>query len=276
MLTIAFWNVARKPLGATVAGLALEWDVDIFVVCESPTSTDATQTALSQASQRPWHTAFAIGRGIVVYTRLHPRFLQTRRELPNALFLNITLPLYPDFLLAAVHLRSKLHAQTADQAAAARKIVRELSSLERDVGHQRTIALGDFNMDPFEEGMLSADAFHGVMSRDIALRHTRRVAGDSYGFFYNPMWGFIGRSSTVPGTYYYDNSGAMVNQYWHVYDQLIVRPNVAPWIDDARIRILTMCGPQSLIAPNGCPDAGAASDHLPIVFSIDPPVEIST
>ena len=64
----------------------------------------------------------------------------------------------------------------------------DIAHVEENAGHQRTILVGDFNMNPFETGMVAARGLHGVMSRHIAQRGSRTVQGRSYPFFYNPMW----------------------------------------------------------------------------------------
>jgi len=60
------------------------------------------------------------------------------------------------------------------------------------LGHSRTFLAGDFNMDPYDDGMLGAGALHGMMTRRTALLGSRIVDGGRYHMFYNPMWGFMG------------------------------------------------------------------------------------
>ena len=57
---------------------------------------------------------------------------------------------------------------------------------EQQAGHPRTVLVGDFNMNPFESGMVGAAALHSAMSRQVWSRGSRTVKGHEYPFFYNP------------------------------------------------------------------------------------------
>jgi hypothetical protein len=47
-------------------------------------------------------------------------------------------------------------------------------------------------MNPFEDGVVSSNGLHGVMSWGIAQKRVRVVNRKKYPFFYNPMWNFFG------------------------------------------------------------------------------------
>jgi hypothetical protein len=86
-----------------------------------------------------------------------------------------------------------------------------------------------------------------------------------YGKFYNPMWKFLSNEAPPYGTYFYD-SGGIVNYYWHIFDQVIMRPQLIEAFDDDSLSIVTQIGGTSLLA-KGKPDK-QYSDHLPIFFSL--------
>ena len=67
-----------------------------------------------------------------------------------------------------------------------------VTEAEEQVGHTRTVIVGDFNMNPFEPGMAGILGFQAVMDRRIAQRITRTVDRKEYSFFYNPMWSRLG------------------------------------------------------------------------------------
>ena len=100
-------------------------------------------------------------------------------------------------------------------------------TFEDRAGHQRTVVFGDFNMNPFETAMVSSTGLNAVMSRRIAARVSRKVLGRDYRFFYNPMWEHFGDAkSDTAGSYHYDNS-EHVNYFGNVFDQVLVRPELA-------------------------------------------------
>ena len=112
-----------------------------------------------------------------------------------------------DILLAALHLPSKLYWSGASQSGLCRSVADTIREFEERTGHRRTIVVGDFNMDPFEEGIVDATGFHGTMARDVARRRSRRIMKREYPFFYNPMWGHFGDGNgPPPGSYYRPSS----------------------------------------------------------------------
>jgi hypothetical protein len=107
------------------------------------------------------------------------------------------------------------------------------------------------------------------MSRRVAARAVRTVQGREYRMFYNPMWSHLGDAKTdTAGSYYYDRA-EHVNYFWNMFDQVLIRPELAERFDADKLRIITSVGARSLVWPNGRPDAKNYSDHLPIVFELD-------
>jgi hypothetical protein len=124
-------------------------------------------------------------------------------------------------------------------------------------------------MDPFEAGIIGAVGLHAVMSRQIAARDIRTVQGRDYRLFYNPMWGHFGDAkSSTAGSYYYD-SAQHVNYFWHMFDQVLIRPELAERFDSSHVKIVTSLAERSLVRPDGRPDAATCSDHLPVVFELE-------
>lgn len=126
--------------------------------------------------------------------------------------------------------------------------------------------MGDFNEDPYDTGRLDASNFHALPSADDALRERRQVFGEFFQMFYNPMWNFFGDFSSPPGTYYHTNSDA-VTPFWHMFDQVLIRPCLVRSFVKESLSIVTRAGINSLLDNNGHPDRHF-SDHLPIVFEI--------
>jgi hypothetical protein len=109
------------------------------------------------------------------------------------------------------------------------------------------VLVGDLNMDPFEEGVVKANGLHAVMTRRLAGRQTRTVQGRVYPLFYNPMWGLYGDSSAgPPGTYFYEPSGH-VGYFWHLFDQVLLRPDLLRFFRNESLCILTEDGQRSFL-----------------------------
>jgi hypothetical protein len=174
----------------------------------------------------------------------------------------------PQLLLAFAHLSSKFGMNEGSAYMLATRMRPSIEEAERAAGHTRTIIMGDLNMDPFDTGVISSEAFHATMSREIANRRERVVHGEPRQFFYNPMWNLLGDETRgPPGTYYRDKSEPNA-YYWHMVDQVLLRPQVLGLIAADAISILTAAGELRLCDGRGRPHL---SDHFPILVETTSP-----
>jgi exonuclease III len=264
-----FWNINGKPLADLVADLAQAHGVDVVILAESRITISDFLRALNRQPTEGFHYCAGLSSAITIFADFSSGFLTPVFESERVSIRHLTLPARSELLLATVHFPSKLYWSSESQAQECTELARRIAAEEDKLGHRRTVLVGDFNMDPFEAGMIGAVGLHAVMSRQIAARDVRTVQGRDYRLFYNPMWGHFGdaRSSTA-GSYYYD-SAQHVNCFWHVFDQVLIRPELAERFDSSHVKIVTSLAGRSLVRPDGRPDAAAFSDHLPVVFEVD-------
>ena len=250
-----------------VADLADAHAVDVVVLAEL--RNDPAEVLLALNSGRGgFHFPLGLSSYVRIFCRFSREFLAPVFESERISIRRLMLPARSELLIAAVHLPSKLHWSSESQAFECAELARRIASEEDRAGHGRTILLGDFNMNPFEFGLVAAGGLNAVMSREIASRSTRIVQGQEYRFFYNPMWAHFGDAQTATaGSYYYD-SAEHVNYFWNVFDQVLLRPELAEGFDPGKLKILTSVGSRTLVRSDGRPDAGNSSDHLPILFEL--------
>jgi exonuclease III len=173
----------------------------------------------------------------------------------------------PEVNIAGVHFPSKVNLEGIDQALVATSFMSDLQNLEAEFSNDRTILVGDLNMNPYEAGVVGAQTIHGVMSREVARRGERVIGGRTYKFFYNPMWGCFGDRTPGPAGTYFLSSTKPTNAFWQIYDQVLLRPSL---MDSLRaLQILDSDGQESLLTRSGRPGREGISDHLPIFFEID-------
>ena len=265
-----FWNINRKPLAGLVADLAEIHQVDVVVLAECDTDPSAMLQALNRAPETGFHYPNAgLCRQITVFTRFSGDSLEPVSETERTSIRRLTLPARKPVLLAAAHLPSKLRWLEESQKFECVELARQIAAAEQQAGHHRTILVGDLNMNPFEAGVVGAAGLNSVMSRRIASRGTRTVQGREYRFFYNPMWSHFGDAkSETAGSYFYD-AGEHVNYYWHLFDQVLLRPELAERFDPSRLSIVKSVGGVSLVTADGRPDGANVSDHLPLVFEVE-------
>ena len=68
------------------------------------------------------------------------------------------------------------------------------------------------------------------------------MLNQSYPYFYNPMWNLYGDEprSSAPATYYYRGSDPH-ELYWHMLDQVLIRPSLLNRFDFSNLEIVTQC-----------------------------------
>lgn len=208
MATFLFWNIGRNSLEIPIANIASKYDVDVIMLAECKIPAGKLLVTLNNSGRVLYEFAPSIGcEKIKIFTKFSKKFILALSEDHRFTIRHLKLPGMIDILLSVVHSPSKKHWRASSQAAELIHLSREIRHAEKNVGHARTVLVGDLNASPFEEGIVNANGLHGVMSRRIAKRKYRTVQRREFPFFYNPMWGLLGdASSDPPGTFYYSNS----------------------------------------------------------------------
>jgi hypothetical protein len=240
------------------------------MLAECSTSPGVLLKNLNQ-HRRPeyYYTPGIACRRVEIFTRYPSQFTSPIYEEDRLTIRHLKLPGATDILLAVTHFPSKLHWSDQSQGLKCVELACSIGIAETKVGHSRTVLVGDLNMNPFEDGIVSAIGLHGVMSRRIAEKRARIVQGKRYPFFYNPMWNLLGDATPgPPGTYYYSKSEPKVF-FWNMFDQVLIRPDLLPLFSNKSLAILTSDGKTSLLSSDGLPDVNGASDHLPVFFGIE-------
>ena len=180
----------------------------------------------------------------------------------------VQLPTGEDFLLTALHLVDKRSFSAESQNEAASLVARQLIRVEDRYQTDRHIVLGDFNMNPFETGMIKANGFHGTMSSEVAGRGSRTVQSQEYPYFYNPTWSLFGDlNKDTSGTYYYQHAEHVCYE-WNVFDQVLVRPSMISNFVKGSLEIVQSDSVTSLVTNRSIPDKKTYSDHLPLFFTL--------
>ncbi len=266
MATILFWNINQKPLIEEIVWLCHDRDVDILVLAESNLLEVEVLLALNFGQRAMYLAPFNPSSRLVFFFRYPPESVSLVTDEGGVSIRRIAPSIGADFLLVAVHLSSKLRMTENDQKFQAARAAEAIQEAESRVGHTRTLVIGDFNMNPFEVGLVGADCFHAVMDRKIAQKQSRTVQGRDKLFFYNPMWGRMGDSSPGPsGTYFYRNSG-YVSYFWNTFDQVLLRPALLDAFSQENLIVISEVGEKNLLTENGI--SKSSSDHLPIVLKL--------
>ena len=253
-----FWNVNSRHSSATlVADLVKTHGVDVLVLAEPGDSTQDTLNAVVQRGVRRFVSDPFTCDNLQIFHRLP--VLTAEYDDGRMSIRRIRLgpsSSHVDLLLVAVHLPSKLHLSSEDQAAQCIEYVSEIRRAETRWQTKKTLVVGDFNMNPYEHGMVQTTGFHSVMNRRDALRGSRIVQGRRYDFFYNPMWRCFGNGVRSPSGTYWKAETRPTACFWHIFDQVLVRPELVPAFDDRRLQVITLAGSKSLLGGHGRPISG--------------------
>lgn len=244
-------------------------DVDVLMLAECDFDIARFIVLLNSTTPQAFHYPDSLSGKIKILTRLVDKPLIDLFNDPagGLTIRRLNLRGFDDVLLAVLHYPSRVNWNHDDQTLESPILAQDIRHRENETGINRTIVVGDFNMNPFDAGVIGAQALHAVMTKQLARRGERDVHGRPYKFFYNPMWQFFGdRTAGPPGTYYL-RSSKPGQLFWNIYDQVIVSPSLMDSISD--VQILDTDGSASLLTRNGLPSETMGSDHLPILFKID-------
>lgn len=274
-MNFLFWNIHKnKNCFNIIRDIVYTEDVDILMIAEYPPETNEIDL-LTIINQSPctysyqYVSPIANYDKIKIYTRFNSTFIQPLRDETGFSAKEYFSPLLNNKVtFITCHFPSKINKSDADLSEYAEDVKEFIEMVEKDTGHQRTIVCGDLNMNPFDHGLVKARGLHAVMEKSIAQKNHVTVRGNKYSFFYNPMWGFLGDSGygNVSGTMYY-NSNDAINYYWHLYDQVLIRPELIHTFDNKRLEIITDIKDISLLTKKRIIDK-KYSDHLPIKFNL--------
>ncbi|MDM5358803.1 hypothetical protein [Peribacillus sp. ACCC06369] len=264
MLNFLFWNLRKKNLHSPLAHLCRETEANIIIVNEFENldiSALLHQLGETYSEVVTEHSRIKIFHNLGndvsrISGNTYYTAVRIKRENLN---LNV----------AGVHLQGQSYTNEKGRLALATRLRTAIADFESSEGHNNTVILGDFNMNPFESGMISAEGFHAIMCPITAVNNVvRQVYEEDRMFFYNPMWHVYGNITyDTLGTYYY-NSG-IENYLWHCFDQVILRPNLVGKFNIDSLKILTKFNEEEDLLFNGVPNKNVFSDHLPISFTLN-------
>ena len=182
MFKILFWNLNRKDLRSLVSAAALATDADVLILIENLSTEKETldtlrvDTGFDFVVPKNWESS-----------RFY--FFTKNREVRWGEFhdddrLSIRSLRYSDqeILLGAVHLVDRRNWGENQQQVQVILLMERLRHHELTHGHDRTLLIGDFNMNPYAPAMNDAAGFNAMMARGCASKKGRK-----YAFFYNPM-----------------------------------------------------------------------------------------
>jgi exonuclease III len=271
-MRIAFWNIKKKSFIKDIIEFISKKDIDIFILTECTVSISKIEEELNRAFPKKKYKGLIKGKNpkFKIFTRLDIKCIKNFDKSfggPSWTINKITIRGLMDLSIIAVHFPSKMHWDDLSQSLEAVNLMSQIRRYELKNG-RNTLVIGDFNMNPYEPGMVSSLGMHGIKDANIVKKQSRIVQGKSYDYFYNPMWNFLGDESNVPGTFFYKKA-IHHNVMWNTFDQILIRPNLLNFIKISDIEIISNIGVNKLIDSRTKQIKKEYSDHLPLLLTLN-------
>lgn len=275
MASFLFWNLCGRRLEPVLPRLATRHGIDVLMLAECVIPTAAMLNAFNTAGAGTFHRVPALAsRGFDLYARFDPRcFGPVLKEADHYIIRSLTPPNGLPIVLAMAHLASPLRKDRQARHSRCIGFAQAIRDAEKAAGNDRTVVVGDLNVNPFDDAMLDVRALNALADRRTVQRKNPRRFGsehvEEFRLFYNPMWNHFGDALQPAGTYYYDKSNPEVDPLWNIFDQVLLRPSLLDRFRNKNLKILTTDGIVSFVWDDGRPNADVYSDHLPIWFQLD-------
>jgi exonuclease III len=267
-MNIAFWNIKNnEEIYDTIIELIKQFDIDILLLAESPLGI------FTDLKKHPRFNNFVqVSDGdskVEVYSRVFKQNFKSILDAKRWTGYEIDIPQRLKINLFAVHFPSKVNWSEDSLALECVNFANDIKSMETKVGHKNSVLIGDFNMNPFEAGILSANGLNAIQDLLYSKTAKGRVVNDNHhDFFYNPMWNFFGDYKKPLGTHYHRNSGNVSNE-WSILDQIIIRPDLSDLINKDSIKIISKIKKVDLGRYFNRPNDKEYSDHYPILINLN-------
>ena len=270
MTNFLLWNTNRKAPDEVIARLVQEYGVDVLLLIERPFPPALLVSMLNRvapfqivASHRRFQLLTRFDSALM--PRLKPVVANDRSD-----YWHLKLPGQADVLVVGIHGYDLINYNPDQCEMLFARIAANIRDIEdRVTGHKRSIVFGDFNANPFDPVVGSLRGLHAIQLSSVAGKRSRPYENQHHEFFYNPMWARFGSGDGTPSATYYYYKYKPHEIFWHMLDQVVLRPALLPLFPEADLKIIGEVAGSSLLKKNGTPDPKRGSDHLPLFFRLD-------
>ncbi|MGN7854279.1 hypothetical protein [Exiguobacterium sp. 22311] len=292
-----FWNVNRKNMSELIISMVLNLDIDVIVLAEFPQKSKSINQGseskesieefidikeftkkLKDVTKKNFKSRFISGQKIVLIDNFENELVLSSKEDKRMSYCKYEIN-NKKFMITGVHLRDKYNNDVTDLYEDAHFQRLLVDTDAEDIN--KIIVVGDFNMNPFEKGMMGFSGFNAIFSKEEVIYHPegRTFFGNSKTFYYNASWEAYNYKETL-GTYYYDQSSSSYNPYWNMFDQALFSADlinsyvpgsfsIINEIEALNISLLKNKRSKTSKNQKKVINSEDYSDHLPITFEVN-------
>lgn len=255
-----FWNVNKQLINEAIVNITIENNIEVLALAEyNDDIVDLKKRFISLKYEL--HEMPNLGSRITVLTKAKISSIERLIDKKHYTLFRIPHPKIGNIMFGFTHFFSKSMKDENDYTSKASRFIDIIERFEIVNASDNTIIAGDFNMNPFEKGMLQGGALHAFPSIIEANKLKHTLDEEDYKIFFNPMWKYLGGIDGVYGTYYTIPTHTY-GLYWNIFDQVLYRAPLHNYFEE--IKIVTNIQGETILEENKI----LLSDHLPIKFSL--------
>lgn len=264
-----FWNIKGKNLFEPIVQLILENNIDIIALTETNLLDVHCLINELRLNDQDWKLVEICPVSDIKLLAKWDIRIGVHQEAKRF----STYKLYNEndlYLLNVLHLDSAMYKDEYARSQKATNISQILRKTEESMfknQEYKTITIGDFNLQPYSQGVIGYYGFNATMSKSKAKNISRKVDDEQKYFYFNPMWKLMGDNRLVQGTYYNNSDQQDQSMFWYTFDQLLIRPFLIDKFNWDFFEIIEGTRNYSFIR-NGIINKKQYSDHLPLKFEI--------
>jgi hypothetical protein len=264
-----FWNIYKKNLLGPLLQVILESSIDVVALVESENLDVSSLINELKLRGQDWKLVEmcpVTDIRLVAKQTIHISVHQEGKRFSAYKIVDGK----EMYLLDVVHLSSPMHLEEEARNARATNISQVLRKIEENVFENsefKSIIVGDFNLQPYSQGISGVYGFNATMSVPKAKKIFRIVDGEPKYFYFNPTWKLMGDNKIAQGTYYNNSDQQERSMFWYSFDEVLVRPYFIDKFNWEKFGIIEKTDNYKFVS-NEIIDKCDYSDHLPIRFEI--------
>ena len=259
-INFLYWNIGNKqpPFEFEIKKLINSHEVDVLILVENKNiNNDLIKRALSfDAVSLNANNKFA--KWVNVYYKLNDEYKIAHhseyteidhdslppKQVNRVQVFKIIGKSSLEIFFSCVHFPSELYHDEISHLQIAPNYKEKIHSLTNN--SSKAFIVGDFNMNPFDLGMVEPMGFYAFNNRELVTDDQKLKYGSRRALYYNPCWTLLGdyisksnyvESKRSGGSFYYGKRASR-NIYWHLIDQIIIRKSIIDNFIESELEVI--------------------------------------